>query len=133
MAKTICSNKYLQHNWIPYEKNTDWDVCTECGSMRKFISEISSGKYDEIGQSWVSEQRHLKPFENIGDKGIQVENINNKIDIELAINKLPKQQKRVAELVLEGYHLNEIAKKMGLSERTIKRYFRFIKGKLSPF
>ena len=130
MSKFICSNKYFQHNWIPCEKDTDWDVCTECGAKRKFISEMSSGQYDEEGQSWVNEQRHLKPFENVGDNGGQIEQLNGKLNRDLLVKQFSKRQQKIIALLEAGYKQIEIAKKLGWSLRTVKTEIARIRSKI---
>ena len=130
MGKFICSNKYLQHNWIPCEKNTDWDICTECGAMRRFQCVIPASKYDEVGQSWVSEQRHFKPFENIGDKGEQAEELNSKMNAEAILKQLTPRQRKIVKLLERGYNQREIAEKLKVPLRTTKREVARIRQKI---
>lgn len=65
--------------------------------------------------------RNVASIDALKEQGIEVgddefvEKLENELDIELTLNKLPKQQKRALRLKLEGYNPKEIAEQMGIS------------------
>jgi RNA polymerase sigma factor (sigma-70 family) len=69
----------------------------------------------------------------IDDNGEFAENLENEIDAELALSRLPKQQKRAAQLKLEGYNVQEIADKMGLSAKSVYNYLEIAKKTIGNF
>ena len=129
MGKFICSNKYLQHNWIPCEKNTDWDICTECGVKRRFISEMGSSGYNEIINAFLANP--INAFKNIGDKGEQAEELNSKMNAEAILKQLTPQQRKIAKLLERGYNQREIAEKLKISQQAVQQLLSRTRCKLS--
>lgn len=63
------------------------------------------------------------------DKGNLEDNISNS-ELRVAINKLSKDEKKILELSIEDYSGKEIAKIMGLSEKTIRNKKCIIRSKI---
>ena len=59
--------------------------------------------------------------ESLGNNKNESEEINNKIDLYNAINKLPKDMKEIIALILKDYDQKEIAKILKLSEAKVCR------------
>jgi len=75
--------------------------------------------------------RNVASIDDLKEKGIEVsdndefiESIEDEIDIELTLNKLPKQQKRALQLKLEGYNQQEIADMMGINQSVVSRLLK---------
>jgi len=60
-------------------------------------------------------------FKDLSDEGKQVKEIENNIDRELMLKKLPVRVQKIARLIYEGYNYKEIAKKLRLTETNIKQ------------
>lgn len=78
----------------------------------------------------------MKPIYNengniidLSDEGDFVQSMDDELDVEIAISKLPPQQKRVAFLLYQGHTQEEVARKMKLSRRTIRTHTK----RMSPF
>jgi len=48
----------------------------------------------------------------VSDEGKQVEEIENKLDFDLLIEKLPEKDKQIAIMLSQGYTLREIKKEL---------------------
>jgi DNA-directed RNA polymerase specialized sigma24 family protein len=107
---------------IPYDKENE-EKLREWGNNYEFKKGTYKGHPLPI-EEWGEE---------LSDDYKWVMDKNEQIDIDIAINELPPQQKRVAELILEGFRLIEIAKIMKLSPPTIRGYFKIIKERIQPF
>jgi len=51
-------------------------------------------------------------FKDLSDEGKQAREIENSIDCQLFIKKLPQKDRKIAEMINEGYTYREIAKKL---------------------
>ena len=67
---------------------------------------------------------------DISDEGEQARQIEDNIDIHFALMRLKPKKKKIAELILEGYNLMEISKKLDIPYRTVKYNFSQMKKKL---
>ena len=56
--------------------------------------------------------------------------IDSRIDMERILAALPPQQRRAVSLYADGYTLQEIANKFGVSNQAISKCFRNLVGKL---
>jgi len=59
-------------------------------------------------------------FKDLSDEGKQVKEIENNIDRELMIKRLPEKVQKIARLIYEGYNYKEIAEKLGLTETNVQ-------------
>jgi len=55
------------------------------------------------------------------DKGNFEEQLNNKLEIELAINKLCKQEQEIIQMILGGFSYNEIKCELKIGEEEIRQ------------
>ena len=55
------------------------------------------------------------------DKGNFEEQLNNKLEIELAINKLCKQEQEIIQMILGGFSYNEIKCELKIGEEEINQ------------
>ena len=68
--------------------------------------------------------------EEMSDGGLAVREIEAEADTYYLLKRLPKRQRAVVELLLEGFSRSEIAKKMGINPSSITRLIdRAVKGK----
>ena len=125
-SKTSKAIKHY-HNWIVYEKDTRFDICTECGQLKKYeyhqpiLASRISPKYDE------DENETINFFENLGDKRKWQKEQNEKIDKELdlkrvkkAIKKLPKRYQKIIDLYFfKKLSLRKVAKKLKISHQRV--------------
>ena len=51
-------------------------------------------------------------FADLSDEEKQVKEIENNIDFQLFIKKLPEKDRKIAEMISEGYTYREIAKEL---------------------
>jgi len=58
---------------------------------------------------------------DLSDEGEQVEKIENEIDLQKRLDKLPPHIKKIGELIKDGYTYKEIAEEMGTTEGAIKQ------------
>ena len=56
---------------------------------------------------------------DVSDEGLSIVNLENKIDNDIAMKRLTNRQQAIVRLKSEGYTYEEIAEKLGVSERTI--------------
>lgn len=56
-----------------------------------------------------------------GDDGAWVEGIESRVDLELAIKRLPEREQKIARLLLERYNWREIKEKERVGSDTIKK------------
>jgi len=56
---------------------------------------------------------------DVSDEGLSIANLENKIDNDIAMKRLTNRQQAIVRLKSEGYTYEEIAEKLGVSERTI--------------
>ena len=57
---------------------------------------------------------------DLSDEGSQAQRIENEIDLELRIKRLPERIRRIALLIGKGYSYGEIARKIGITETNIQ-------------
>jgi len=66
---------------------------------------------------------------DLSDDGQQAKDLNKSINIKVRIDKLPREIRKIAELIRTGYNYKEIAKKLKTTEGAIKmklkRYRRY--------
>lgn len=58
---------------------------------------------------------------DVSDEGKQVQELEDKIDNELRLKKLPERVKKIGELIYQGYNYKEIAERLGLTETNVKQ------------
>jgi len=68
-----------------------------------------------------------KFMENIADPN-QVD-IENKLDFEMMVDKLPDKIKKIANLIYEGYGYKDIAIKLGTTENSVKQTLKRFRDK----
>ena len=59
--------------------------------------------------------------------------IDQRIDLIAALNKLSPRQRKVVILWAQGYTQQEIAKEYGVAQRTISRWLQKSVSKMRPF
>lgn len=103
--------------------------CPDCGAelIRVAQEEWKCPTCQSISESDFNERVNLKlkkktnMFENLGDKGKQVKDLENSLEIKLAIKKLKPKQKRIIKMIDSGYTWREIQKKLKVGQHTIER------------
>jgi len=65
----------------------------------------------------------------ISDNNEAVRQIESEIDLEYALKRLTKRQRRIIELKMEGYNYIEIADRLKISISTIKREMNLLRLK----
>lgn len=58
---------------------------------------------------------------DLSDDGKQVEDLENRIDNELRIKRLPERVQQIAELIYKGFNYKEIAERLDLTETNVKQ------------
>lgn len=66
----------------------------------------------------------------ISDNGAAIQEIEDRVDFELALNKLTPRQREVIQMRTDGYSYKEIAEKLGISEQIAKNYHQRAKKRL---
>ena len=129
-SKTSKAIKHY-HNWNVYEKDTRFDICTDCGQLKKYeysqpiLASQISPKYDK------DENETINFFENLGDKRKWQEEQNEKIDKELdlkrvkkEIEKLPKDLRQILEWRLKGLTFRQMAKKLKITHQRVHQKYK---------
>lgn len=62
----------------------------------------------------------LGGFSDLSDEGKLAKQIEDNIDRELMLKKLPPRVQKIARLIYEGYNYKEIGEKLGLTESNVK-------------
>lgn len=70
-------------------------------------------------------------IEDISEEGRWIEGIENKIDLELAIKRLPIKQQKIAQLLLEGYTWREIKEKRKVGNDTIQETIKGLQEQIA--
>lgn len=90
----------------PIEGNTDCEKCVICGARRyNPIPEFDKPAID-------SEGTDEEEFKN---------EIEANIEAHYLLKRLPKRQREIAQLLVDGYNQTEIAEKLGVHRNTIVR------------
>lgn len=71
------------------------------------------------------------PIEELSDNWEFVNKLNDKVELFYFLKRLPPKEKKIIKLKMAGYNLDEIALKMGLSERTIRRKMSVFASQIS--
>ena len=95
---------------LPYDKNE--------AEMQRELFWKEQNKYKYPNRGVVS----LDRIKECGDDGKFVDDLNDKIDTDLMLNKLTPRQREVIQLRMDGYTYKEIAKELGISVNTVKRH-----------
>ena len=96
----------------------------KCGFCGRTM--ISDGTY-----YYCSCRENTEPINDLSDNWAFADNLTDEIDRKLAIEKLPKRQRVIAELAFQGYNQSEIAKMLDLSQKTISNKLKEITKKLN--
>ena len=107
--------KIVKHSAIDYARKFNSDIVKEVAFTDSVDRNMSLSSYDS--DYFFS------------DKGNLEDNISNS-ELRVAINKLSKDEKKILELSIEDYSGKEIAKIMGLSEKTIRNKKCIIRSKI---
>ena len=70
-----------------------------------------------------------KEIIDYSDNGQAVRDLQSDIQTEQLLNQLPRQQRRVIKLRMEGYNFKEIALQCGISIQTAYFYKKIVKEK----
>lgn len=103
-----------------------WNIRTAINSfvVNMFGSNGSSRRENSLSEVSINKENSNSEHtyeESLGNSKNESEEINNKIDLYNAINKLPKDMKEIIALILKDYDQKEIAKILKLSEAKVCR------------
>jgi len=110
---------------IPYDKKH------EEKAKKEYWRSTHRAQYPK-GSPISLEKLQEEGFE-VGDNGQCVRETNNKMNVELILDRLSSRQRQVVELRMDDYSFREIAEKLGIKEqsaRWLKRQAKKIIGKI---
>lgn len=143
-------DKCKKHNWIVNEKNTDWDICTECGAKKIFnyakqatqynnpdgsikIVEEGMVSLDTIVNREEEEPLRLKDVLVDGRQVLEHQRIEDGMNLDSLSPYLTDSQKELLELIRSGVDRTEreMAKILNISQSTLRDRKKYIikKGK----
>jgi len=121
------AEKCKKHKWRK-TKDKNWDVCKNCGVSvikKVILPPVPVPLADLVPKFSDINEAQVGPLDLQTDE----QQIINSAEIKLFIERLPKQQKRVLNSLLNGKTIAEISKEMNLKPKTIEYYRRVLKEK----
>jgi len=106
-----------------------YDAIDAENKRKEFWRQEHRGQYTTKDMLSLEELKE-KEFE-VGDNGEFVNELNDKIDTDLILDKLTPRQREVIELRMDGYSYKEIAKELGISEQGAKDHHMKANRRLS--
>jgi RNA polymerase sigma factor (sigma-70 family) len=64
---------------------------------------------------------------DFSDEGEQAKNVESKVEVELLIKRFTPRQREILYMKLDGYTHEEIAKKLGISKKTVDREMSLVR------